>query len=288
MVDIARERLFLSQQGLDIIPRSAWSTQSYGSDRTVFEPVEGFFLHISVTIDHGDLTGDEHRDMRTIERIGNERFNGIGFPYNAAIFDTGRLYEGQPLTRRGAHTVNDENKPGFRETGSGGSLNYWYRAIVLPQMVTDDVTDAQVDQIAKWAAAQIRAGYAKRTATWNGHRDVSAKSCPGDIGYARLPEIRQLTEHYVRNGLNPAPEPPPEPEDDDMQDLMISAEGKSPAWVRGDKVIQLVNASSRDNLVKDGGVKAATITPGDYDRMIQVLEAPELVEHVEDPASPPS
>jgi hypothetical protein len=68
-------------------------------------------------------------------------------------------------------------------------------------MVTDDVTDAQVDQCARWAAAQIRAGYAKRTATWHGHRDVSAKSCPGDTGYAKLPRIRTLTEHYVTNGL---------------------------------------------------------------------------------------
>jgi len=241
VTDIARERLFLAQQGLNIIPRSTWSTQSYSSDRTVSEPVEGFFLHISVTIDHGDLTGSEHADMRTIERIGNERFGGIGFPYNAAVFDTGRLYEGQPLTRRGAHTVNDENQPGFRETGSGGSLNYWYRAIVLPQMVTDDVTDAQVHQIAKWAAAQIRAGYAKRTATWNGHRDVSAKSCPGDIGYRRLPEIRQLTEHYVRNGLNPEDDMPLTDADidkiaarvwDKMIDLDPQTEGSTHrAWV---------------------------------------------------------
>src|SRR5918994_942017 len=175
MTDIARERRFLREQGLDQIIRENWTSQSYQSDRTVSEPVEGFFLHISVTHDTGDSTSTEHTNMQTIERIGNERFGGIGFPYNAAIFDTGRLYEGQPLTRRGAHTVNDLNKPGFRETGSSGSLNYWYRAIVLPQMVTDNVTEAQVDQCARWAAAQIRAGYAKPNAPWFGHRDVRSE-----------------------------------------------------------------------------------------------------------------
>jgi hypothetical protein len=201
VTDIARERHFLVDQGLGIFSRETWgAVQDYTSARAVSEPVEGFFLHISVTLDHGDLTGDEHADMRTIERIGQERF-GIGFPYNAAVFDTGRLYEGQPLTRRGAHTVNDEGQPGFRETGSNGSLNYWYRAICLPQMVTDDVTDAQVHQCARWAAAQIRAGYAKPLAEWWGHRDVSPKDCPGNVGYARLPEIRSLTRHYVANGL---------------------------------------------------------------------------------------
>jgi len=192
MTDIAKERQFLKEQGLDIIYRETWGAkQSYTSAREVQTPVQGFFLHISVTHD----TGDEHADMRTIERIGQERF-GIGFPYNAAIFDTGHLYEGQPLTRRGAHTVNDENQPGYTEP-----LNQWYRAIVLPQMVTDDVTEAQVHGCARWAAAQIRAGYARRAATWNGHRDVAPKDCPGSAGYARLPDIRKLTEQYVVDGL---------------------------------------------------------------------------------------
>lgn len=213
MTDIGWERQFLRAQGLDIHYREEWSSQSYTSDRTVYTPVEGFVLHISVTIDHGGLPGHEHGDMRVIERIGNERFGGIGFPYNAAIFDTGRLYEGQPLTRRGAHTVDDKNI-GYKSTGSSRSMNYWWRAIVLPQMVTDDVTDAQVDQCARWAAAQIRAGYAKRNAIWIGHRDVAWKACPGDTGYARLPEIRVRTEHYVVNGLKPTK--PPAPLEDDM------------------------------------------------------------------------
>lgn len=200
MTDIARERKFLRDQGLVLLTRESWNAvQSYTSARDVFEPVEGFVLHISVTIDGGNTGLTEEDDMRDIERIGQERF-GIGFPYNAAVFDTGRMYEGQPLTRRGAHTVDDKNI-GYKSTGSGRSMNFWWRAIVLPQMVTDDVTDAQVHGCAKWAAAQIRAGYAKRNAIWIGHRDVAWKSCPGDTGYARLPEIRRLTEHYVVNGL---------------------------------------------------------------------------------------
>lgn len=201
MTDIARERKFLRDQGLDFITREDWNAvQSYTSARDVFEPVEGFVLHISVTIDGGNTGLTEEDDMRDIERIGQERFS-IGFPYNAAIFDTGRLYEGQPLTRRGAHTVDDKNI-GYKSTGSGRSMNFWWRAIVLPQMVTDDVTEAQVRQCARWAAAQIRAGYAKRDAIWIGHRDVAWKSCPGNTGYARLPDIRRLTEYYVVNGLD--------------------------------------------------------------------------------------
>jgi hypothetical protein len=199
MTDIARERVDLASQGLVITSRESWdAVQSYASARTVEEPARWFFLHISVTIDGGNTGLTEADDMRDIERIGQERF-GIGFPYNAAVFDTGRLYEGQPLTRRGAHTVNDKLVPGFPMPPL--SLNVAGRAIVLPQMVTDDVTDAQVDQCARWAAAQKRSGLARRDAPWYGHRDFAYKGCPGDAGYARLPEIRALTEHYTVHGL---------------------------------------------------------------------------------------
>lgn len=205
-MSIATERAALFAQGLNIVKREDWgAAQSYLSARTVVTPAKGFFLHISVTIDGGDLPADEHAAMRTIERIGQQRF-GIGFPYNAAAFDTGRLYEGQPLGRRGAHTVNDLPNPSFKR----GSLNYDHRALVLPQMVDDDVTDAQIDAAARWAAAQIRAGLAVRGARWSGHRDVTRKGCPGDAGYARLPELNRLTAHYEAVGLadTPTPEEP--------------------------------------------------------------------------------
>lgn len=200
MTNIASERALLDQQGLDIITREEWgAVQDYDSDRDVFTPVEGFVLHIAVTGDTGNTRASEHANLRTIESIGQQRF-GIGMSYNAVIFDTGRLYEGQPLTRRGAHTVDDKNI-GYKSTGSSRSMNFWWRAIVLPQQEADDVTDAQVHQIAKWAAAQMRAGYAKRNPIWIGHRDVAFKACPGNTGYARLGEIRHLTEFYFRNGL---------------------------------------------------------------------------------------
>ncbi len=207
MTDIARERSLLAAEGLDIATRETWgAAQDYRSARSVVEPAAGFALHIAVIVDHGDLTGTEHADMRTIERIGTQRFGAeVGFPYNAAVFDTARLYEGQPLTRRGAHTVDDK-AVGYPSMGTSRSMNFHWRAIVLPQMVDDDVTDGQVDQCARWAAAQVRVGLARRDYLWIGHRDVAWKSCPGDTGYARLPEIRQLTEHYATVGLGPTPE----------------------------------------------------------------------------------
>lgn len=196
-MSIATERAGLFAQGLSIVSRETWGAkQSYTSSRPVTRPAKWLFLHISVTIDGGDLPSDEHAAMQVIERVGQQRF-GIGFPYNAAAFDTGRLYEGQPLQRRGAHTVNDLPNSAFPE----GSINHLARALVLPQMTEDDVTDAQIDAAARWAAACIRAGEVAPGALWFGHRDVTRKGCPGDAGYARLPQLNALTRHYETSGL---------------------------------------------------------------------------------------
>ena len=206
MPDIARERRLLKEQGLDMRLRGEWGARfNYTTDRDC-DIAEVFFLHIAVVDDPGDLIGTEDQVARNIENIGISRFPSTGISYNALSFNTGRLYEGQPLTRRGAHTVND-----FRRSTCpthGGSLvapswnnNVNARALCLPQNVDDPVTDAQIDSAARWAAAQIRAGLARRDARWHGHRDVSAKSCPGDKGFERIPELDRLTDQYVKNGL---------------------------------------------------------------------------------------
>ena len=87
-------------------------------------------------------------------------------------------------------------------TSSGYNLNVNWRALVLPQQVDDPVTDAQLDAAARWAAAQIRAGLARRDARWHGHRCVTAKACPGQHAFDRIEELQAITDHYVTNGLD--------------------------------------------------------------------------------------
>ena len=201
MPDIAGERARLRGQGLQMVHREQWGArQSYTSDRRVNRPASWLFLHISVTAAPSDNPAAEQAACRAVESIGQQRF-GIGCSYNAAAMQSGRLYELQPLTRRGAHTVNDLPNPHFPR----GSLNYSARALVLVQNVGDAVTDAQIDAAARWGAALCRSGEAVRGARWFGHRDVTRKACPGDKAYARLAELNRLTRHYEAHGLG-APE----------------------------------------------------------------------------------
>lgn len=214
MTDIAGERARLAAQRLSIIYRETWGArQSYASDRRVNRPAKWLFLHITVTAVPDPVLTSEYWACRTVEQIGQSRF-GIGWSYNAGVMQSGRLYEGQPLTRRGAHTVNDKVNPNF----PAGSLNYDARACALVQNVQDAVTPAQIHAAAKWGAALRRSGEAIPTARWYGHRDVTFKACPGDKGYALLGELNRLTDHYTAVGL--APTPPPPQEDDDMDSLI--------------------------------------------------------------------
>lgn len=213
MTDIRMERELLLSEGLDMRLREEFgAVQSYESARECDVVADGFFWHIALVNDPSDLIGPEDEVWRTVERIGQQRF-GSGFSYNAGCFNTGRLYEGQPLTRRGTHTVNtyfkdwcEVHKGSMKgpRSSTGYNLNVNFRALCLPQQVTDRVSDEQVDSSAKWAAAQIRSGLAKRDAIWHGHRCCTAKGCPGQIAFDRIPELQELTENYVKNGLSMA------------------------------------------------------------------------------------
>jgi hypothetical protein len=210
MVDIAAERRRLSSVGLTHRLRSQWgAARSYTDSRAVTDPATRLFLHITVTNPGNYSSHDAH--ARGVEAIGIARFPSTGISYNELLMPGGLLYEAQPLTRRGAHTVNDFERSTCTTSGCPGrgssvtapswNLNYNSRALALARNVDDAVTDADVRAAARWGAAVKLAGYVTRDARWHGHRCVSAKSCPGDKGWARLDDIADLTADYVRDGL---------------------------------------------------------------------------------------
>lgn len=199
-------------QTVEMRTREQWgAVHDYTTTRPVEEPASQFFLHITVTIPSRYPSDDAH--ARAVEKIGIARF-GIGISYNALCMPGGNLFEGQPPNRRGAHTVNDFGiltcpTHGGSVMSQAGlpNLNYSARAIALARMVDDPVTEADVDAIARWGAAMIREGHVRPDARWHGHRDVSAKSCPGPLGFALIPDIEQRMHTYLgEDMLTPAEE----------------------------------------------------------------------------------
>ncbi len=240
----------LRDEGLDFFTREDWGSRRLSlyherlTTRRIELPVDLGFVHISVTTDAiPEIPAAEFESMRAIEEIGWQRF-GTGMSYNAAAHDTGRLMMGHPLTASGAHTLDDFGTFGPK----GASLNGRAFACVLPQNVADKVTDLQVDAIARFFAAAKRAGLLRlTTGRLHGHREVSAKSCPGDLAWARMGDINDLTSDYIRRGLRAAPDK----EDDDMalNDQVNTEHTAKQILNRMDRFI--ANSAARDKAAKE-------------------------------------
>lgn len=214
MTSITAERALYREVGFEHRLRSEWGARftKYGEARPVDEPARYQFVHITVTNPSTYSSNDAH--ARGIEAIGISRFPNTGISYNELVLPGGKLYEAQPMGRRGAHTVNDDQRatcdtPGCPSRGTSVAapsfnLNVNARAIALARNVDDPVTDADVDAIARWCAAGRLAGMVRTDARIHGHRCVSGKDCPGSKAWALMADIRDLTADYVREGLSMA------------------------------------------------------------------------------------
>jgi hypothetical protein len=222
MTTIAQERSRLAAVGLQLITREQTGFRfDYSDSRPVEEPARTQHVHITIT-NPGNYASD-FAHARAVEAIGISRFPTTGVSYNRLVMQSGLAFEGQPIGRRGAHTVNDFQRPACTTPGCpgrGGSLqapswnnNITGRAYVICQNVDDVVTDRQLDSLARCIAADRLAGFVRLDARIHGHRCCSSKSCPGNRMWARMGELAALVAHYLRVGLGGQT---PAPEEDDM------------------------------------------------------------------------
>lgn len=154
-----------------IVARSVWGA-SMGSLPTVSMrlPATQVFIHHSVT----PVTDDPHRDMRSIEAVGIDRFGQ--FPYSYCIHPRdGEILEGCG-TRRGAHTAQ-RNSTSFGICWIG---NYEERAPKIQQI-----------EATRWLIHELVArGHLVPGADILGHRDLYRTACPGSKLYSLLDAIR--------------------------------------------------------------------------------------------------
>lgn len=164
---------------MDIIQRHQWGAQYPDGFQNAPLPAREVWLHHSVTpAPHGGWEDDADA-VRSLERIGQQRFGG-GISYTFVVPPSGRIFEGHSVHRQGAHT---------------GGRNDISRAICLVgNYETDHPTDAQLDAVAALLRHGAAQGWWTAPRLTGGHRDAPGAStaCPGRHAVARIDDINRL------------------------------------------------------------------------------------------------
>lgn len=184
----------LQELGFPVVTRAEWGTRhaELYAERLETHPFPGkakcLFGHITVTFDTGMLTGDFYKDMRTVERIGYERF-GSGFSYNWAIdFRSGLIGEGQPLGATGTHTVNVKNVPGFPH-----NLNKYGHAVAMLGMPGDIPSEDFHRAFAAIMRAEADEGWLSEYIAYP-HSKFAYKKCPTAPVANKLPLLPAMAK----------------------------------------------------------------------------------------------
>lgn len=164
--------------------RASWGARYRAgfADRSANYPLPYAWTHHSVTkhLSENASVAEEKVQMRILERIGQQRFNG-GISYTFVIFPSGRAYMGTGASRRGAHTG------GFNTLGIGTVFAGNY-----DEHKPSAAAEATYAELLKELES---IGVLRNGQTNGGHRDAPGHSwnaCPGDLLYARLGAINKL------------------------------------------------------------------------------------------------
>lgn len=231
-----------------IIPRGEWGARHDRGAGPAPLPAAEVWLHHSVTI-APDLIPpftDDYAAVRTLERIGEDRF-GRGISYTYAITPAGLIFEGHGIDRRGSHTYG---------------RNSTARAICfVGNYETAHPTDAMIDAAGWLLAHGFLSGWWKAARLAGGHRDVRSTSCPGRHAYAAMRRIDDAAARHARGagGLPPAPVPSPAPSGGRVTvnvSLPMLRQGATGDHVEG--LQGLLNAKGKQGLTVDGDFGPAT------------------------------
>jgi hypothetical protein len=187
----------LRAAGFTVLTRKQWGS----AHRTTYQwrrvhrhfpgKAKAFYAHVTVT----NRTGDFAADVRTVERIGWERFQ-TGISYNYAVDQvTGHIAIGMPHDAAGAHTLNDKGVAGWPS-----NLNYEGHAIAWIANVGDTPSQACKDAFAAIIAAERKAGAALVRTRIFPHSMFAWKECPLSVMTAALPGIMQESKTILDQG----------------------------------------------------------------------------------------
>jgi N-acetylmuramoyl-L-alanine amidase len=196
---------------MEIISRERWGAVHARGFGPAPLPARELWLHHSVT-SGGGVTASFATDcasLRLLEQIGQARFSG-GISYTFAVTESGRVFEGHGVDRKGAHT---------------GGRNSIARAIVLVGDYSKRApTDPQLSAVAELVAFGDRAGWWPGRLN-GGHRDApgAQTACPGDQAYRCIRGLNIAAERLLEQAP-PTPSRPSAPVPDDRSEDDLTPE----------------------------------------------------------------
>ena len=160
--------------------------------RPAHQPADTVVQHITVTLDHGPLAGDFIEDMKTLERIGWERFK-TGISYNWVVdMTTGQIGQGAYLDAQGSHTINDKGVAGFSR-----NQNRMARAIAVLGMPKTPLSRLAEESIVDILVAMWRVGAITHSPDYLPHSHFAFKDCPCDATRDRMDNIYRKFQKRV-------------------------------------------------------------------------------------------
>lgn len=154
-------------------------------------PARRMWFHHTVT----GVTDNPDADVRTVERIGVQRFGRMSYSWLHHPRTPGQVFEGAGLTV-GAHT--------------GGYNSSTFGVVLIGNYEVTPVTDAAIVDVAGLYARLVHEEHLRPDAAIDPHQLVKQTSCPGRHALGRLGELRALARDMVA-GLAPVPSPPTVP-----------------------------------------------------------------------------
>jgi hypothetical protein len=158
-----------------VYTREEWGAQKRNGFGTRKYPVSTAHIHhdAGAGLPETATVAQEKAYMRRIEASNP---NGT-FPYNRAIFASGRVYAGTSFNRVGAHTKGHNTK------GAG--------FVLIGNFQTKNPTKKQWASLIKIIRQEKAKGRLKANAPIYGHFETSATACPGAKVRPRMAEIRK-------------------------------------------------------------------------------------------------
>ena len=158
-------------------PRESWGAEPAEKP---YEPM----VPVRISIHHTEAAQpmteeDAVQELKIIQRFHKQGRGWIDIGYHFLIDGSGRIWQGRPETVVGAHVRNkNEGNVGISLMGS------------FHEPKNMQPTEAQLKSVvllARW----LSGAYEIDPALIKGHRDQQSTSCPGDILYAKLDDIRR-------------------------------------------------------------------------------------------------